>query len=459
MDIIMNWYKVSMNWIQKHWFNSPHSTSSYRNQKSEEINDIVNKMPMVFGRWVAIGMAIFTLLFLLLGWIIKYPDTVVGQIKINSQYATIRLVANTSGSLHLFTHKAQVQIQKGDYIAIIQNPAITEDVRKIIGLISHFNPSKECSADKLRLFPDKVSLADLNLKYYTFLSALKTQCDYENENIYEKQKGTLLNDIKWKETLIDEATKMLDITQERLEISKKWLDKYISLDSAKIATYEYEVDQVKNNYLSIKQEVQNIIKDIAAIQMQITANFGQLKKLETEKKEKERNMKLDLLSSFHDLNDNIKAWEQKYVFKAPIDGHLEYLQFLSDGKFIEAGEEVFGIIPQESNIYGQVSLPAKGAGKVKIGSRVAIKLDNYPYIEYGSIEGWVTSISLVTQPQKVAEKTVETYLININLPNGLKTNYGEVLDFKSDLGGTADIIVKERRLIERLFDNLKYKTR
>jgi len=80
-------------------------------------------------------------------------------------------------------------------------------------------------------------------------------------------------------------------------------------------------------------------------------------------------------------------------------------------------------------------------------------------MEYGSIEGSVASISLLSQPQKTGQAFVETYLIIVDLPEGLKTNYGETLDFQFEIGGTADIIVKERRLIQRLFDNLKYRTK
>ena len=104
-------------------------------------------------------------------------------------------------------------------------------------------------------------------------------------------------------------------------------------------------------------------------------------------------------------------------------------------------------------------LPANGAGKVKEISKGVIKLENYPYMEYGYIEGYVSSISLVTQTQKTGEKTIETYLINVELPNGLTTNYEETLDFKYELGGTYENIVKDRRLIERLFDNLRYRTK
>jgi hypothetical protein len=104
-------------------------------------------------------------------------------------------------------------------------------------------------------------------------------------------------------------------------------------------------------------------------------------------------------------------------------------------------------------------LPSSGAGKVETGSRVTIKLDNYPYMEYGSIEGAVGSVSLVSQVQKFEQSTINTYFVIIDLPQGLTTNYGEQLNFEHEISGQADIIVKERRLIERLFDNLRYNTK
>lgn len=425
-------------------------------KRSEEIDEIIDRMPMAFGRWVAIAIVIFTILLLLFGWIIKYPDTVTGQIKINAQNSSIRLVANSSGNLHIFPFKVQDEIKKGDYIAVIQNTAHTQDVKKIASLIDEIDLSGNFLSNDA--FPDKISLGDLNSKYYTFLSALKTQSDYETKNIYEQQKQNFMADIKWKNKVLEEAEEMLKTTEQRYEISQKWLNRYTSLNKNEIATYEYEVDQAKNNHLAITQEVQSIKREIVVIKMQITESYNKIRQLNIEQKEKERNLKLDILASFQDLKGNIAAWEQKYVFKAPLNGKLEYLKFLADGQFIQTGEEVFGIIPQENHIFGQVLLPANGAGKVKKGSRVAIKLDNYPYMEYGYIEGYVSSVSLISQPQKTEKSTIDTYLINVLLPNGLKTNYGEILDFKYEIGGTADIIIKERRLIERLFDNLKYST-
>jgi len=433
------------------------SKESARNdvRRSEEIIDIVDRMPMTFGRWVALSVVVFSLLLLLFGWIIKYPDTVTGHIRINSGNAPVKLVASASGNIHLMGYKAQDEIKAGEYIAVIDNSAVTEDVRRIDQLIRSFNPNEKQEPE----FPDKVSLGDLDLKYYSFLSALKSSRDYRKDNVYEKQKASLLDDIRWKKNILEESEKLSVIVGQKLEISQKWFDKYASMNKDEILTYEFEVDNSKNAYLGARQEEENLKKETAAVQMQIADDQNRLNQLQVEQREKERQMQLDLLTTYHDLRDNIKLWEQKYALKAPFDGKVEYLKFLTENQFVQAGEEIFGIVPKENTIFGQVLLPAGGAGKVKLGSRVIVKLDNYPSIEYGSIEGTVSSISLLAQPQKTEQSVIETYLLIVDLPKGLTTNYGETLDFRHEIGGTADIVVKERRLIQRLFDNLKYRTR
>ena len=253
-----------------------------------------------------------------------------------------------------------------------------------------------------------------------------------------------------------ETEKALSISNDNLDITEKWFKKYSSLNKEIVTTYDLEVDRSKAEYLSAKQSNQNLVKEIASIRMQIAESRNRLSQLAVEKHVEERRMHLELLSSYHELNDQMKQWEQTYVFKAPFDGQVEFLKFWTNGQFVQAGENVFGIVPKENKILGQVLLPAMGAGKVKEGSRVSIKLDDYPYAEFGSIQGTVKSISLITNEYKTSQSSINTYLVLVDMPDGLITNYGDKLDFKYEIGGQADIIVKDRRLIERLFDNLKF---
>lgn len=429
-------------------------------KRSEEVGDIIDRMPTAFGRWVAAAIIIFTILLFIFGWIIKYPDVVTGQIKINSNTAPVKLPAHTSGKIEILGFEPQDSVKEGEYIAVIQNSANTKDVQDIASLIHDFDPNEPALfSQAIQTFPEKVSLGELNMKYYTFLSSLKSISDYNIDNVYEQQRISLQEGIEWKTEILKETEQALSISNDNLEITEKWYRKYCSLNKDIVTTYDLEVDRSKAEYLSAKQNNQNLIKEIASIRMQIAESKNKLSQLTVEKNEAERQMHLDLLASYHELNDQMKKWEQTYVFKSPFDGKVEFLKFWTNGQFVQTGENVFGIIPKENKVLGQVLLPAIGAGKVKEGSAVSIKLDDYPYAEFGSIKGKVKSISLITNEYKTTQSSINTYLVLVDMPDGLITNYGDKLDFKYEIGGEADIIVKDRRLIERLFDNLKFNTK
>ncbi|CAK7028701.1 MAG: hypothetical protein PARBA_01208 [Parabacteroides sp.] len=425
--------------------------------RSEEVSDIIDRMPTAFSKWVAAAIILFTILLFFFGWFIKYPDVVTGQVKINSNAGPVKLPAHISGKINILGFKAQDAVKEGDYIAVIQNSAKTEDVQLVGSLIKQFDPNNTILFNQaVKIFPEKVSLGEFNIKYYSFLSTLKNSTDYYKDNIYDQQRISLQNGIKWKGNILKETEQALEISKDNMEITEKWLNKYSSLNKEIVTTYELEIDRSKAEYLSAKQNNQNLIKEIASIRMQIAESENRLSQLTIEKNEKERQMQLDLLASYHDLHDQIKQWEQTYVLKSPFDGQVEFLKFWTDGQFVQAGEEVFGIVPKENVVLGQVLLPAMGAGKVKEGAKVSIKLDDYPYAEFGSIKGIVKSISLITNEHKTSQSNINTYLVMVDMPDGLITNYGNKLDFKYEIGGQADIIVKDRRLIERLFDNIKF---
>ncbi len=47
------------------------------------------------------------------------------------------------------------------------------------------------------------------------------------------------------------------------------------------------------------------------------------------------------------------------------------------------------------------------------------------------------------------------YVVEINFPDGMKTNYGKILPITQQMQGSGDIITDDLRLIERLFMPIK----
>lgn len=78
--------------------------------------------------------------------------------------------------------------------------------------------------------------------------------------------------------------------------------------------------------------------------------------------------------------------------------------------------------------------------------RANIRLDGYPYQEYGVLPGRVSSIALAPEQ--------ETLLLQIDLPDSLITAYGRTIPFTQELSGNARIITEDRRILDRVFDRL-----
>lgn len=72
-----------------------------REKRSEEVQDIVERMPTRWAAWTALVVTVLMCVVLALGFVIEYPDTVSGQISLTSGNAPVRLVAGSSGRLHL----------------------------------------------------------------------------------------------------------------------------------------------------------------------------------------------------------------------------------------------------------------------------------------------------------------------------------------------------------------------
>jgi multidrug efflux pump subunit AcrA (membrane-fusion protein) len=426
------------------------------NQRTEIVQDIIERMPQKFGLYVTGIVLILISLLFFFGFIIQYPDTVTGGITINAKFAPVKLVANASGKIILNNFKTKDEVKENDYIAIIQNTANINDIYKLKALLEHFNLDKSSYSKVFPLFPTKISLGEINAKYYAFLNALNKVYDYEEGNVYLKQEAGIKKQISELTDLQANNRKLKVIRENNMILYKRMADRDSVLLSEKVATAA-EFDNSNATFLTSKENYQSITNDINNTDQRISDDHNKLEQLYVKKDDDESQMQLDLLTAFDDLKDQINAWELRYVFKAPISGQVEFLKFWNTNEFVQAGEDVFTILPKKNKIIGQVQLPAQGAGKVKVGQEVIIKLDNYPFQEYGSVKGKVLSISSITNRLKMSNQTeVDAYLVDVELPDDLKTNYGGKLDFKYEIKGTADIISNKRNLLERFFDNLRY---
>ncbi|MFH6987487.1 HlyD family secretion protein [Flavobacterium collinsii] len=426
--------------------------------RTEEVISIIEKMPTKFGTTIsciAIGLALLLFLF---GWLIKYPSVLSGQIVINTRQAPVKLVSSIAGNIILVQNKSGAEVKKGTYIAYIQNEANLKDVQLLDQILRKINIQNITYKEHRHFFPENLALGEMTNKYFSYLNSLYQYLDYNVQQPYEvqkviNQKLLRLQIKKLRQLKNDYQNQKVKYTTSKSLFRKDSL--LFTKDVTSKADIEHSIIAKANSELDYNA----IDKEINTTDYQINEAQNKAQVIAIEKATKEREIIINLFNSYYDLIEVIKKWERTYVFVAPINGKVDFLNFLKNNDYIQSGQELFKIVPNNNQMIGQVNLPENGSGKVKVGQGVIVKLNNYPFNEYGSIKGRVRRISLVTNQQTLSDNQnkINSYLVDIDLPHGLKTNYGVELNFHAEAKGTAEIITEDRRLIERFFDNLRYK--
>lgn len=426
----------------------------HKNQRTEEVQDIIDRMPTKFGRYTSyIIISIVGMLFLF-GFLVKYPDIVTGKITINNASQSVKLVTNSTGKIHLFSKDFISEVDENQPIAYIQNTISYDSVIQIKNILSDFLklPKYTTILEKL---PNKITLGELTTSYYEFLSSVKQLQLYQTEQPLEIQIANLEKTHQKQLEEIKNFQKRLNLDKNYYSFAQK-IHKRDSILHKKEVFAESDMDKSDMSLLQTRNNLISNEGNLISMEKQAQQTHNSIKELHSQKSVKYEEMEVNIITSYNRFMENINAWEYKYIIKSPIKGKLQTLNFWSENQFVQSGTEIFAVIPTQKDFLGQMSLPTSGAGKVKVGQEVVIKLDDFPYLEYGSVKGKVESISISKKQEQTAQGAIETYLVLVKFDNGLKTNYGEFIKTDKMISGTGEIITKDRRLIERFFDNLKY---
>ena len=156
----------------------------------------------------------------------------------------------------------------------------------------------------------------------------------------------------------------------------------------------------------------------------------------------------ELKISINSLKSKIDNWQNNYFIEAPIDGKLVYLDKIFLNKNIEISKELFAIMPKNDQYFVEASISRAQISKVSIGQKVKIKINGFPFQEFGVLEGKVNHISAISQDEKI-------HKVSIQLINGLESDVHKKFDFIPEMQGTAEIITKDYTVFQRLIYRFK----
>ena len=408
--------------------------------RSEEVQEILTRVPHWMIRWGSIVVLLILLSLFFVSWLVKYPDIITTQIVITTNIPPEKLVAKVSGKIEAILVNDRSLVSSNVPLAVIENSANYEAVFLLKSIVDTINIDKN-------IFPfEKLNSAQLGeIESFYAVFQKESIADELNTKLQPyKVEGSAQSyeAIQLKERLsLLESQKSNN--QSELQLQKSDLDRYDLLYKKGIIAAQ-ELEKHKLTYLQVQRNYKSLLSTIS----QFTSSTNELNKNSktTQINENKENVNLErnVIQAFFQLKKAIKDWELNYVLRSSIDGKVSFLQLWSKNQTVNAGDNVFAIIPtNESGYIGKVKAPAQNSGKIKVGQKVNIRLANYPDREFGIIIGNIKAISLT--PDKDGN-----LLINVLLPNSLETSYKKQITFQQEMSGTADIVTEDLRLIERL---------
>lgn len=419
--------------------------------RSEEVRAIIERMPTYWAKWVVLCISALMGVIILLGFLIQYPDTVDGYISVTAVTAPVRLVANSNGRINLLQNN-KAQLQKGNVISYLESGVSYKHILWIDSVLNMLN----ASANEELSLPDTLILGEVSSAYNAFLLSYLQYERLLTSNIYATMRQNLQQQIRSDEAVIINLDKELQLKTQILHTSQSQLKKDSMLLAVK-GISEQEYQQQRTTHLSLKESLLNLQSSRLMKQSEVGRNQLEIQRILLEEIETKEKAFSNFVTHKNELSNAINLWKERYLQYTPVAGELEYLGFWRNNCFVQSGQELFTIIPDKNNILGEVVIPSFGAGKVEVGQTANVKINNYPYDEYGLLKGIVKSVSRITNKVQTQSGESETYLVVVTFPNGTITNFGKTLPLDFESSGSVEIITKRKRLIERLFDNLKAK--
>ena len=327
---------------------------------------------------------------------------------------------------------------------VLENPANYKHVLAVSSLLDTFQTNLKFKRTIPEMvFYDSLQLGDISTPFLQFLKSYNSYKLFSETHPQQKEILIINKELETYSILLSKYQMQENLSKQEFDLMEKDFNRFNSLfQNGTISSKEFE--DKNRDYLAAKKNYENI--KISNLNNKITINnleknILQLQLLAVQDSEKYIQ---ELNESIQRLKLQLETWEQTYLIIAPFNGIVSLFNYWNVNQAIRQGDEVLSLVPaQKQEVIGKLILPLQNSGKLKNGQTVNIKLNNYPYQEYGMLKGIVRNISVIPQKQN--------YAVEVALPEQLTTTYKKKLEYKEEMQGNAEIVTEELSLFNRIF--------
>ncbi len=160
-----------------------------------------------------------------------------------------------------------------------------------------------------------------------------------------------------------------------------------------------------------------------------------------------------------EIDSQLKQAEQTLQYqevRAPVEGTIFDLKASGPGYVATTSEPVLKVVPKDA-LKVELFVPNKDIGFIKTGLPVDVRVDSFPFSEFGDLKGVVESIgSDALPPTQVRQFYSFPVTVRLDNVDGLKDN-GRDLRLQSGMSVSANIKIRQRSVMSIFVDGFTQK--
>jgi hemolysin D len=317
-----------------------------------------------------------------------------------------------------------------------------------------------------KLAAAKTSLITIESQHQQNLNEVKRYTNLWQSGVIPQVKLVeIAGKAKESERLLAQAKAEVQISETAITEQESNYNKVIHQLQSEIRQAELKTQQQNREYLQLKEkekwdikQAQSRLKEQQSNRASVT-EAGKLAVLKSEEQLK------DLQTQIGTLNSDIAQTQQQIreldrqiaqkIVRAPVDGVVLQLPYKQPKSFIQTGQLVAEIAPQNASKILKVQMPSQNAGFLKLGMPVKVKFDAYPFQDYGIVTGKIVWLSPDSKVVEAGNTKAEVFEVDVVLDRDYIQSQGKKIVLSLGQTGTAEAIVRQRRTIDFILDPFK----
>jgi HlyD family secretion protein len=418
--------------------------------------DVVNTLPRLWARGLLYLMLALTAVVLPWAALSQVEEVGTAQGKLEPKGKTIRLDAPVAGTVSAIRAQEGQAIQQGQPLMELQSDIVNADLQQA-----------QAKLDGL-----------LNRK--TQLIAIKAQLKSSLAAAQQQIRAQAVS----QQATIDKARKQQTSLQDALSLAQELLIK----DKSKVASLSNlskqgaiprsQVEDAERIMIQNNQQLQRTRTDIQQAQAEVQKqqseyqqilNEGELSLMDKAKQTEEiESQVIDTQAEADQTQNLIKSLQyqrQQRILYAPASGTLFQLLVQHPGAVVQPGQAIAQIAPKTARLVLRARMDNRQTGFIKVGLPVKLKLDAYPFQDYGILPGrvsWIaptssqpdrsTSSSPSPSTDRISNGLNNSFEIEVELSQANLKMQEKSIILKAGQTATAEVIVRRRRVLDLFLD-------